>query len=81
MSDMQARRSDRAAACPQQKSAADLLKIAGGSPDASSHRCGFIEQNHGVGRLQSGQNNRRARDLLLISCRFSDADADNPTEG
>jgi hypothetical protein len=51
--------------------AADLLQNFEQRERGEPDRPEFIEQNHGVRSAQSGRHNRRARDLLLIPCRFS----------
>jgi hypothetical protein len=54
-------------------------KSPGGSRNASPHRHKFIERNHGVRCAQTNHHNLSARDLVLILCRCSDTQADDPT--
>jgi hypothetical protein len=61
--------------------AADLLQKFGRVARGQTDRPEFIEQNHGVRSAQSKRHNRRARDLLLIPCRFSGAKINAPTVG
>src|SRR5438094_620509 len=66
----------RSATNLQRKSAADSLQIDRAAGNGGRR---FIEENHGLRAARSVQQNRCASDLLLTSCRCSDAEFFDPT--